>query len=78
MLPILPFLAWLATITSGVCLIRLWSLGTLRRRDLSAALACFLVAVWCQFLGGSASVSAAGLAFQTILAIYLTFRWRLA
>jgi len=77
-LPILPFLAWLAAITSGVFLARLWSLGEIRPRELAAALGCFLIAGYCQFLGGSAIVSAAGLAIQTVLAIYLTVRWRLA
>jgi hypothetical protein len=77
-LPILPFLAWLAAIASAVHLALLWSLGEFRRRSLAAPLGCFLVAVYCQFLAGSAMMRAVGLVLQTMLAIYLMVRWGLS
>lgn len=78
MLLIFPFLAWLATITSAVLLIVLWNLGELRPPSLGVLLGWFLVAAYCQFLGGSAVLRAVGLLFQTILAVYLILRWRLS
>jgi hypothetical protein len=77
-LQLFPFLAWLAPITSAVLLTLLWNLGDLGRGTLAVLLAWFLLAGWCQFLAGSAVVAAAGLLLQTILAIYLIFRWKLS
>ena len=77
MLPVLPFLAWIAAITSLVLLVVLWFFGDSRRRTLVLPIGCFVGALLCQFLGGSPTVGAAGLVVQTMLAIYLMFRWRL-
>ena len=54
-----------------------WSTGDLRARGVGLALAWFLIAAYCQFFGGSAILTAAGLALQTLLAIGLIVRWRL-
>jgi len=77
-LQIFPITAWLAAITSAVLLAVLWNLGELGRRSLAVLLGWFLLAGYCQFLAGSAVVSAVGLLLQTLLAIYLILRWRLS
>lgn len=76
MLQLLPFLAWLAVITSATLLTLLWSLGELRRAGAGLALGWFLLAAYLQFFAGAALVQAAGLAAQTILAIGLLLRWK--
>ena len=77
MLYALPFLAWLAAITSGVLLAVLWNLGELRGVGLAVVLGLFLLAAYCQFLAGSVVAGIAGLALQTLLAIGLLLRWKL-
>jgi hypothetical protein len=76
-LQIIPF-GWLAALTSAVLLIALWNIGDLSPRRLAVLLGWFLTAGYCQFLGASALVGAAGLLLQTMLAIYLIVRWRLS
>ena len=78
MLQILPFLTWLAAVASGVLLAVLWNLGELRRYTGAALLAWFLLAGCFQFFGNTPIVSAVALLFQTILAIALFLRWKLA
>lgn len=78
MLMIFPFLAWLAVIISATLLASLWTAGEMGPGALGALTAWLLVAAYCQFLGSSAMVSALGLAGQTILAVYLIFRWKLS
>lgn len=78
MLDVLPFLAWLAAITSGVVLAVLWSGGELRPRSRLILLAWFLIAAYLQFLGGSPVQSAMGLLLQTMLAVGLIVRSRLS
>jgi hypothetical protein len=72
-----PFFAWLAPLTSAGLLIGLWLVGELRPRILAVLLGWFLIAGYCQFFWGSPVVAAIGLLAQTLLAIYLLFRWRL-
>lgn len=76
MLQIVPFLAWLAAVTSAALLALSWSLGEFRRRTLAVLVGWFLVAGYCQFLSGSAIMNAVGLSLQTILAAYLLVRFR--
>ena len=78
MLEIFPFLTWVAAITSGVLLASLWNFGELRRYSGAALLGWFLLAGYFQFFGGSPVVRAVALLFQTILAIVLSLRWKLA
>lgn len=78
MLQIFPFLAWLAAITSGVLIVRLWISGELGRLAGSVLVGWFLVAAFCQFRGASALSTTAGLVLQTILAIYLILRWKVS
>lgn len=78
MLSFLPFLTWLAAITSAVLLVFLWDLGVLRRLSLVITVGVFLVAGYCQFVSGSPMVAALGVALQTILAVYLMARWKLS
>lgn len=78
MLQILPFLVWLAPITSGVLLVILWDLGELRRLSAAAFLIWFLLAGYLQFFAGSPIASAVGLGSQTILAVFLFWRWKLS
>lgn len=76
MLQLFPFIVWLAAITSVVLLVVLWNLGDLRFRTAALLTAWFLVAAYCQFFAGSASVGAVGLALQTALAVTLLIRWK--
>src|SRR5213593_3387197 len=48
-LPIFPFIAWLAPLTSAGLLIGLWFVGDLRPRILAVAVGWFLIAGYCQF-----------------------------
>lgn len=78
MLQVLPFLPWLATATSATLLIVLWRTGELSPRTLVVLLAWFGIAACCEFGPFSTGLSTTGLVFQTILAILLIVRWRLA
>ena len=78
MLQILPFLTWLAAIASGALLVSLWNLDELRRSSGAVLVGWFLFAAYLQFFGGSPGVRAVGLSFQTILAVVLSVRWKLA
>jgi hypothetical protein len=78
MLDVLPFLAWLAAITSGVVLAVLWSGGELRPRSRLLLSPWFLLAAYLQFLGRSPVQSAMGLLLQTMLAVVLIVRSRLS
>ena len=78
MLQILPFLTWLAAMVSGVLLASLWYLGELRRYSGAALVGWFVIAAYIQFFGGSPVLSAVGLLLQTILAVVLSLRWKLA
>ena len=78
MLHLLPFPAWLATATSATLLIVNWRTGELSPGALLVLLAWFAVAVCCEFGAFSSGVSTTGLVLQTILAIVLLVRWRLA
>lgn len=78
MLQILPFLAWVAGITSAVLLIVLGKFGDVSRRALVLGIAWFLIAGYCQFFARSVAVGTIGLALQTLLAVVLLIRWRLA
>ena len=75
---LLSFLAPLAILTSIVVLVLLVAMGDVGPRG-GAVLACLLLAAgYAQFFGGSMLVVVAGLGCQTVLAIYLIVRWRLA
>jgi hypothetical protein len=76
MLLIFPWLAWLAVITSGVLLVMFFWAGDLGRRASSVLVGWFIVAAYCQFLGGTTAVVTAGLVLQTVLAVYLLIRWK--
>ena len=78
MLPIFPFIAWAAPLTSAFLLIALWNLGELAPQTGAVLLGWFVVAGYCQFFGGSAVLGLAGLLGQTVLAIVLIFRWKLS
>ncbi len=78
MLDVLPFLAWLAAITSGVVLTVLWSSGALKPRSRVFLSAWFLFAAYLQFLGHSPMQSAVGLGLQTMLAVFLIVHSRLS
>jgi ABC-type polysaccharide transport system permease subunit len=75
---ILPFVAWVAIVTSVVQLAALFAFGDLSPRVLAILTAWCGAAAYLQFFGVSPAVSAAGLALQTLLAICLILRWRLA
>jgi hypothetical protein len=76
MLYLLPFLAWIAAITSGVLLFALWEMGELRRYGGASLLGWFLAAGYCQLFGSTPVVSAIGLVFQSILAVARIVRFR--
>lgn len=71
------FLAPLAILTSIVMLGMLIAIGDVGRRGALLLPAWLLAAGYAQFFGPSASVSVLGLGGQTLLAVYLTVRWRL-
>jgi hypothetical protein len=73
-----PFLAWLAILTSAVTLVLLSTSGESGWKHGAAALVWLLAAGYWQFFGSSAVMSAIGLLLQTLLAIYLIVRWKLA
>jgi hypothetical protein len=76
-MPLAPWLAFLAAITSFVLLV-FRTLADERSRSWLAALwAVFLAAAYFQFLGRSDLVSALGLAAQTLLAVVLLVWWKL-
>jgi hypothetical protein len=74
----LPFISWLAAITSAVIIGILWTTGELRLRAGACLCIWFLVALYLQMFGASAMVAAIGLALQTILAAYLSIRLKLS
>jgi hypothetical protein len=73
-----PFAGWLAAVTSLVMLVILAAAGELRVRSGAVSIVLFLLAAYGQFFSGSAGVAAAGLGLQTLLAVGLIIRWRLA
>ncbi len=78
MLLVFPFLAWLAAFVSAGLLVALWLCEDLGRAALALLGTWFVVAAYCQFFAASALVAALGVGGQTVLAIYLIVRWRLA
>ena len=76
MLQLLPFLTWLAPITSAFLLIVLWHSRELRPRSLLPLLALFALAGYCQFFAVSLVAGPMGLGLQTGLAIGLMIRWK--
>jgi hypothetical protein len=76
-MPLLPFLALLAVLTSIVMIVLFFLNGDLGIRTGVVVVAWCAAAGWAQFFSTSAMVAAAGLAVQTLLAIYLLVRWRL-
>ncbi len=77
MLQILPFLPLLAVGTAATLLAFMWWTGDIRAAPAIILCAWLAAGIYCQFLAFSAIVGAAGLASQTLLAIYLIVRWRL-
>lgn len=75
---VLPFVVWLAIVTSAVMLVVIWVSGESGRTHGSVALGWLLVAGYCQLFGTSAVMAAIGLILQTLLAIYLLVRWKLS
>jgi hypothetical protein len=75
---VFPFLAWIAIVTSIVLLGVLWTGGDLGEGHAATLLGWLLIAGYCQFFGSSVVVGTAGLVLQTVLAIYLLFRWKLS
>ncbi len=76
MLQIFPFLAWLAAATSAALLVALQATGDLGARGVIVFGGWWCVAAWCQFLGRTPLLSAAGLALQAILAVCLLVLWK--
>ena len=78
MLQLIPWIVWLAVITSAVLLVGLWQLGELGPLSLAVLPAWFLVAAYLQFGSSSGMLNAVGLVLQTGLAVYLILRWKVA
>ena len=74
----IPFISWLAAITSAVTMALLWTSGELGPRAGIALCSWFLVALYLQIFGASVMVAAIGLSLQTILAAYLSIRLTLS
>lgn len=75
---LVPYIVWLAVITSAVLLVGLWQLGDLGQVSLAVLPGWFLVAAYLQFGTSSGMLSAVGLLLQTTLAVYLILRWKIA
>lgn len=78
MLQFVPWIVWLAVITSAVLLVGLWQLGELGPSSLAVLPGWFLVAAYLQFGTSSGMLNAAGLLLQTTLAVYLILRWKVS
>ena len=78
MIQFIPFISWLAAITSAVTMGILWTTGDLGWRAGVALCAWFLLALYLQIFGASMIVAAIGLSLQTILAAYLSIRLKLS
>ncbi len=78
MLQLLPFLAWLAALISAGLLAALRFCDELRGAAFAVLGTWFLAAAYCQFFSASALVAALGVAAQTLLAVSLIVRWKLA
>ena len=78
MLQLFPFFAWLAIATSASLLVMLLATGDLGPRAAAGLAIWCLAAGYCQFRGSSPVIVAAGLGFQTVLAVALIVRWRLS
>jgi hypothetical protein len=76
MLTVFPFLPLLAAVVAGVLLAVRWSQGDSGPVTLAVLVVWFGLAGYCQFFTASALVSAAGLALQTGLAVFLLIWWR--
>jgi hypothetical protein len=74
----IPFISWLAAITSAVTMGLLWTSGELGPRAGAALCAWFLLALYLQIFGASMLVAAIGLTLQTVLAVYLSIRLKLS
>ena len=72
-----PFLGYLAILTSIVMLALLAAIGEVSLRSGVVLTVWLLTAGYAQFFGASMMVGAVGLVLQTLLALYLTVRWRL-
>lgn len=77
MLQLLPFSAWIAIVTSTSLLAILWGFGDMDGRQGVVLSVWLLVAGYLQFFGESMTTVAAGLALQTMLALYLILYWKL-
>jgi hypothetical protein len=77
-LQLVPWIVWLAVITSAVLLVVLWQLGELGPPGLAVLSGWFLVAAYLQFGTSSGMATAVGLLLQTTLAVYLILRWKVA
>jgi hypothetical protein len=73
----IPFISWLAAITSLVTMVILWATGEFGLTTGAVVCIWFLVALYLQMFGASAIVAAIGLSLQTILAAYLSIRLKL-
>lgn len=78
MIQFIPFISWLAAITSVVTMGILWASGEFGPRVGAALCIWFLVALYLQMFGASMLVAAIGFALQTILAVYLSIRLKLS
>jgi hypothetical protein len=78
MIQFIPFISWLAAITSAVTMGLLWTSGELGPRAGIALCAWFLLALYLQIFGATMMVAAIGLTLQTLLAVYLSIRLKLS
>jgi hypothetical protein len=69
---------WLALVTSAVLVVVLWKLGDLGVFHALVVVVCCAAAAYLQFFGGSGIATAIGVGAQSLLAIYLVLRWKVA
>jgi hypothetical protein len=76
MIQFIPFIDWLAALTSITLLIVLWRAGDIGQVEAAILGLWFTAAAGVQVFSDSFLATRIALAFQTVLAVYLIIRWR--
>lgn len=74
----IPFIDWLAALTSIALLIVLWRSGDIGQIEAPVLAVWFVAAAGVQVFSDSFLASKIALALQTVLAVYLIIRWRIS
>ena len=78
MIQFIPFIDWLAALTSITLLIVLWRAADIGQLEAAVLGAWFATAAGVQVFSDSFLATRVALALQTVLAVYLIIRWRMS